>query len=120
MLWAAHRGKLAGGLLSRDNAVFRSAPLDVDTHQVRNRSERGLGVVDGGWGIPFGSVLHNFEVWIARLDFLLAAVGPILSVERSQIALQDGDGAAAAGRVLGDKLTGVLAVSHVICPHDHK
>src|SRR5450759_4476178 len=106
MLWAAHWRELAGGLLGCENAVLGCSPLDVDTLQVRIRAQRRFGVVDGGRSVPFRCILDGLEVRIARLDDLGAAVRPVLTVQRGEIPLQDGDVTAATSCVRGDELAG--------------
>src|SRR5579875_3289629 len=72
-----HRGEPAGGLLGGDDAVLGCAPLHVNTPEVRVCAQRRLGIVDGGWRIPFRRVLSYLEARIVRLEILNAAVGAI-------------------------------------------
>src|SRR5258708_372484 len=106
-------------MLGRENAVLGCAPLDVDAPQVWVRAQRRFGIVDGGRRIPFRRVLDGLEVRIARLDDLVAAVRPVLTIHGGEIPLQDRDVAAGASCMRGDELAGFLAITYIVGAHDH-
>ena len=105
---AAYLAELTCRLLCRQNAILRSAPLDVNASQVRIGAERCLGIADSGRGVPFRCVLHDLEIWIVRFEVLHAAIGAILAVQRGKVALKDGDLAGLGAGMGGNVLAGVL------------
>src|SRR5258708_35538408 len=107
-------------MLGRENAVLGCAPLDVDAPQVWVRAQRRFSVADGGRRVPFRCVLNGLEVRIARLDDLVAAVRPVLTVHRGEIPLQDPDMAAGASFMPGDELAGFLAILYIAAAHAHE
>src|SRR5258707_14976170 len=101
-------------MLGRENAVLGCAPLDVDAPQVWVRAQRRFGIVDGGRRIPFRRGLDGLEVRVARLDDLVAAVRPVLTIPGGGIPLQDRDVGAGASCMGGAGLSGVLSILCIV------
>src|SRR5690348_8074743 len=87
MLWTADLSELPYSLFGCDNAVFGSAPLDIDTHEIGVGAECCFRIVDSSGRIPLRRILDGLEAGIVLLNLLHTTIRAVLAVQGGEVSL---------------------------------